>query len=245
MPTPRLRMFAGPNGSGKSTLNEVLPPEMLGIYLNPDEIERDLKQHGSVDLGRFQVTASQDELVRSFEESALLKEAGHRGFDGIRLEGTELTFSDIFIDSYIASVLVSFLRMKLLESKQSLTLETVMSHSSKVNLLQQAQNAGYRTYLYYIATEDPDINTLRVTNRVYHGGHSVPEDKIVNRYHRSLDLLFDAIAVTNRAYIFDNSGENEDRTWVAEITEGEEVEFMTDQIPVWFQKAVLDKIPAA
>lgn len=40
MSTPRLRMFAGPNGSGKSTLKEVIRAEMLGIYINPDEIER-------------------------------------------------------------------------------------------------------------------------------------------------------------------------------------------------------------
>jgi predicted ABC-type ATPase len=32
-------MFSGPNGSGKSTLKTVLPPELLGVYLNPDEIE--------------------------------------------------------------------------------------------------------------------------------------------------------------------------------------------------------------
>jgi predicted ABC-type ATPase len=40
---PRLRMFAGPNGSGKSTLKTVLPPELLGVYLNPDEIESQIR----------------------------------------------------------------------------------------------------------------------------------------------------------------------------------------------------------
>jgi len=34
-----MRVFAGPNGSGKSTLKSVLPPPLLGVYLNPDEIE--------------------------------------------------------------------------------------------------------------------------------------------------------------------------------------------------------------
>ena len=32
-------MFAGPNGSGKSVLKSYLPGPLLGIYLNPDEIE--------------------------------------------------------------------------------------------------------------------------------------------------------------------------------------------------------------
>ena len=35
----RLRMFAGPNGSGKSTFKSIIRPELLGIYINPDEIE--------------------------------------------------------------------------------------------------------------------------------------------------------------------------------------------------------------
>jgi predicted ABC-type ATPase len=61
-----------------------------------------------------------------------------------------------------------------------------MSHPSKVALLARAQMAGYRTYLYFIATDDPAINISRVRNRVKLGGHAVPEDRIVQRYHRSL-----------------------------------------------------------
>lgn len=39
---PRMRMFAGPNGSGKSTIKEVISEELLGIYVNPDEIEKEI-----------------------------------------------------------------------------------------------------------------------------------------------------------------------------------------------------------
>ena len=111
-------------------------------------------------------------------------------------------------------------------------------------MLKQAQAVGYRTYLYYIATEDPEINVNRVRNRVRLGGHPVPEDKIESRYHRSLDLLLEAIANADRAYIFDNSGENQERTWVAEITEGTTLELKTDQVPAWFKRVVLDRIPS-
>ena len=40
---PRLRMFAGPNGSGKSTIKSLLPADLLGIYINPDEIQLQLQ----------------------------------------------------------------------------------------------------------------------------------------------------------------------------------------------------------
>jgi predicted ABC-type ATPase len=34
MDTPSLRMFAGPNGPRKSTIKSVVPPELLGLYLD-------------------------------------------------------------------------------------------------------------------------------------------------------------------------------------------------------------------
>jgi predicted ABC-type ATPase len=144
----------------------------------------------------------------------------------------------------LASVAGDFLRQKLLELRLSFTFETVMSHRSKVELLAKARKAGYRTYLYFVATEDPAINVSRVRNRVNLGGHPVPEDRIVSRYQRSLDLLMEAIRLTNRAYIFDNSGDNAERkhSWIAEITDGRDIELKSDQIPVWFKRSVLDKI---
>lgn len=46
MSIPRLRMFAGPNGSGKSTIKSMVPDGLLGVYLNPDEIQQDIEGCG-------------------------------------------------------------------------------------------------------------------------------------------------------------------------------------------------------
>jgi predicted ABC-type ATPase len=115
-----------------------------------------------------------------------------------------------------------------------------MSSTDKVETLKKAQSFGYRTYLYFVATEDPNINLSRIRHRVRTGGHNVPEDKAVARYYRSLELLIEAIKFSNRAYIFDNSGET--KTWIAEITNGTDVELKVDEIPTWFQKYVLEKL---
>ena len=149
------------------------------------------------------------------------------------------------VNSYFASVVAAYLRQQLMKQRASLTLETVMSSPDKVQLLKQAQLPGYRTYLYFIATDDAEINISRVRNRVKQGGHSVPEDKIVSRYHRSIDLLAEAIRFTNRAYVFDNSGNNQERTWLAEITDGRILEIKARQLPAWFDQAVLQKITSA
>ena len=40
----------GKNGSGKSTLNNIISKELLGVYINPDEIEKEIKQFDFLDL---------------------------------------------------------------------------------------------------------------------------------------------------------------------------------------------------
>jgi predicted ABC-type ATPase len=213
-------MFAGPNGSGKSTLKSVIPKELLGVYLNPDEIEQEIRDLGFLDFNAYGVPAEVNEVLGFFKGSSFLISAGF-GDAATRLDFSNgrLNFTSGEVNSYLASVAADFLRQKLLEQKVSFTLETVMSHQSKVELLEQAQLAGYRTYLYFVATDDPAINISRVKSRVKLGGHAVPENRIASRYYRSLDLLMDAIHRTNRAYIFDNSGDNKEKkhTWLAEI----------------------------
>lgn len=248
METPRMRMFAGPNGSGKSVLKSYLPTPLLGVYLNADEIEADVRGCGFLDLRGFDIETTAEEILPFFLEAGLLKQYGRIAMaKKLSFENHRLHFPDGNMDSYLASVVAAFLRMKLLEAQTSFTFETVMSHPSKVDMLKQAQGAGYRTYLYYVATDDPAINISRVENRVKLNGHDVPPDLVEKRYYRSLDLLMEAIRYTHRAYIFDNSTDNADNThtWLAEITGGSRMEFKTGLIPAWFKRAVLDKAAGA
>lgn len=236
-------MFAGPNGSGKSTLKTVLRLELLGVYLNPDDMEREMKAKGFLDLDAYCVNTTQAEARTFFRQSEFLNATGSADVaEKVSVSDRRLILDGDAVNSYVASVTADFFRQRLLDARASFTLETVMSHPGKVALLAEAQRLGYRTYLYFIATDDPEINVSRVRSRVRLGGHDVPEDKIVKRYHASLSLLMDAIRKTNRAYIFDNSGEGREHTWLAEVTDGKELEMKTDQMPAWFKHAVWDKI---
>jgi predicted ABC-type ATPase len=237
---PRLRMFAGPNGSGKSTIKSVIRSELLGVYINPDEIEKDIRNGDFLDLRSFQVRTTAAEILAFFENSTLLANAELLDeAELLSFNDDKLSFHNVIVNSYFASVAADFIRHKLLETGTSFTFETVMSSPDKVAFLQKAQRRGYHTYLYYVATEDPIINILRVQRRVSLGGHPVAEDKIIARYGRSLDLLVDAIRHTNRAYIFDNS--THQQIWTAEITDGEFLEMKTNRMPAWFKTAVWDK----
>lgn len=240
---PRLRMFAGPNGSGKSTIKSVVPPKLLGVYLNPDEIQKDIEEREFLNVRDYGVETTREEILSFFANSTLLQKAELDDEAAyLRFTDGKLSFHEVIVNAYFASVAADFLRRKLLEQRVSLSFETVMSSPDKIALLETAQRLGYRTYLYYVATDDPAINVARVKARVNLGGHDVPEDKIVSRYHRSLGLLLKAVAHTNRAYLFDNSRHGGERLWVAEITDGRDLELKCDPMPSWFQKAVWEKI---
>ncbi|SER85879.1 hypothetical protein [Giesbergeria anulus] len=73
---PRLRMFAGPNGSGKSTLKEILKPEWLGVYINADDLEAEIRANGFVSLHDFGVEATQAQLRDFFANSTFLIKEG-------------------------------------------------------------------------------------------------------------------------------------------------------------------------
>jgi predicted ABC-type ATPase len=125
---------------------------------------------------------------------------------------------------------VEFIRYQLLAARQTMTFETVMSHPSKLDFLRQAKANGYRTYLYFVATKDWGINIDRVKERVKRGGHPVSRDKIIERYFRSLGLLYEAVKLVDRAYVFDNSLEPQ---LIVRITDGREVEYEVTSIPDW------------
>lgn len=71
-----------------------------------------------------------------------------------------------------------------------------------------------------MSTDDPSINRGRVANRVEHGGHDVPPDRVEARYHRCLANLPAAIRAARQSLIFDNSRPERPFRFLAEIEDG-------------------------
>lgn len=106
--------------------------------------------------------------------------------------------------------------------------ETVMSTERNLKLLQKAKEKGYFIRCYYILTVDPMINVQRVKSRVKSGGHDVPEEKIISRYDRALDLVKEVVAVSDICHIYDNSEEKPFR-----IFKKRKTEYFYDECPDW------------
>jgi predicted ABC-type ATPase len=217
-----MRVFAGPNGSGKTTIfKEILRNSKvnLGVYINADEIEMQLKEFQTVDFNQFQISVSDVQLKAFFIQSTFspVKRSEPDLFQKLTVEKNVLTISTA-VDSYLAADLAEFVRQCLVAQEISFTYETVLSFPDKIKFLEETRKKGYNVYLYFIATEDPDININRVNVRVAQNGHFVAPEIIRNRYYRSLNNLKNAVKQTNRAYIFDNTGTS--ANLVAEITDG-------------------------
>lgn len=222
MSTKRMRVFAGPNGSRKTTIfNEILRNSKvnLGVYVNADEIELQLKEYQTIDFNQFQISVSAGQLKAFFIQSTFspVKRSEPDLFNKLSVENNVLTILTA-VDSYLAADLAEFIRQCLVAQEISFTYETVLSFPDKIKFLEETRKKGYKVYLYFIATEDPDININRVNVRVAQNGHFVAPEIIRNRYYRSLNNLKNAVKQTNRAYIFDNTGNS--ANLVAEITDG-------------------------
>lgn len=91
-----------------------------------------------------------------------------------------------------------------MNSRESFITETVFSHPSKVDLVDEAARLEYLVHLHVILVPVA-VTVARVVDRVRRGGHDVPEHKIRTRYDRLWDLIADARGRADRVEFFDNS----------------------------------------
>ncbi|MBK8344761.1 MAG: zeta toxin family protein [Bacteroidetes bacterium] len=243
MSNPRLRVFAGPNGSGKSTLFDAFSKKYnTGIFLNADLIENELRINGFIDLSEFGLNLKQsdfDEFITTERAESLINKAVDENHKiNISLKENILVDEGIGTHSYEGALISLFLRHHLQEKNIDFCFETVMSHPSKIDEIKEAKLKGYKTYLYFICTDDPEVNISRVENRVEKGGHNVAQDKISTRYYNTLKNLFNMVEVVDKCYFFDNSGE--EIKLIAKISENKlSLEVEPSELPNWFVENVL------
>lgn len=98
-------------------------------------------------------------------------------------------------------------RIKELSSKEhSFAFETTMASKSFVTYLTKFKEQGYEINLLYIWLVTPELAVQRVQRRVESGGHNIPIDVIIRRYHRSMrNFIYDYIPLADRWILCDNS----------------------------------------
>ena len=98
--------------------------------------------------------------------------------------------------------------------------ETTLSGRAHLRLVRRLKADGWRVELVYLALPSVEVATLRVAERVRHGGHHISLPDIERRFVRSLDRLFDDyVALVDRAVCFFNVGPT---PWLVFTQEGEQ-----------------------
>jgi predicted ABC-type ATPase len=107
--------------------------------------------------------------------------------------------------AYAAAGIAADTRTALIAAGQPFIAETVFSHPSKLELIEQAHDAGFTVFLHVLLVPE-ELAVWRVAHRVDAGGHAVPEDKIRARYQRLWPLVVAAMSRADVATVYDNSG---------------------------------------
>lgn len=124
-----------------------------------------------------------------------------------------------------------------LAERRSFIQETTLSGNAHLKLMEQAKQARMRVRLVYVGLESPTLCAIRVAERVAKGGHNIPPGDIKRRYQRSLTNLKKALAIANRAQVFDNSSIRQPARRILETEKGRVI-YKARDLPAWAAKAI-------
>lgn len=124
-------------------------------------------------------------------------------------------------------------RERCLKQKTSFVFETVFSAEDKIDFILRAKAAGFFIRIFFIATESPTINAARIANRVMAGGHSVPIDKIITRYYKSIFNCETIADKVDRLYLYDNSIDGRIARPLFRLTDGVLGKMYVTEVPEW------------
>lgn len=134
--------------------------------------------------------------------------------------------------SYRAAELADARRREHLSRGVDFVSESTFSHPSKLELISAAKSAGFRVVLYHVNLRSPELSVFRVARRYEEGGHDVPEDKVRARFARSPELIRQAVLLSDRAYVYDNSRLNVEPALALRFRDGHVVQ-ISGQVPAW------------
>ncbi|MDX1009995.1 zeta toxin family protein [Sinorhizobium medicae] len=143
--------------------------------------------------------------------------------------------------SYKAAEVARDRRAELFGAGKSFATETVFSHPSKLEIIEEARSRGYIVIVMHVGVESPDLSVARVKGRAGKGGHDVPEEKIRTSYTRGQPLIRAAILRSDRGMVFDNSRLNEPPRQVLAFANGRLLQ-AAYQLPDWVLSVYADDL---
>jgi len=95
---------------------------------------------------------------------------------------------------------------ELASQRESFAFESTLASRSYAPWISELQSEGYTFHLLFLWVRSPDISIERVKERVRLGGHDVPDEIILRRYHRGVRNFLDLYqGLANTWVVYDNS----------------------------------------
>jgi predicted ABC-type ATPase len=143
--------------------------------------------------------------------------------------------------AYQAAEIAEQRRRDHLAARKPFVSESTFSHPSKLDLLREAQQAGFAIVMYHVNVRSPELSVMRVAGRVQAGGHDVPESKIRERYTRNQQLIRQAILESDRGFVYDNSQLGQPPA-LALAFKGGQVVRTSSRVPAWARELYADEL---
>jgi predicted ABC-type ATPase len=138
------------------------------------------------------------------------------------------------------------LAQQYIQSESSFVVETTFAGNTYIKLMREAKSRGWLVVLMYIGIDNPNMNVLRVADRVKLGGHDVPREDILRRYDRSLANLNKAAKIVDELILYDNSTDAGHQLIAATLfqrgcaNESYRTVIYVSELPSWVVKANLN-----
>ena len=128
-----------------------------------------------------------------------------------------------------------------IEQGRDYIFETTLGGNTIPLLISRAAARGHRVVIWYVGLESPETHIDRVQARVRRGGHDIPEEKIRERFDRSIENLITLIPHVDELKLFDNSvdvdlaaGESPEVRGLLHVRDGEIVSSVAlADVPDW------------
>jgi predicted ABC-type ATPase len=126
------------------------------------------------------------------------------------------------------------------KADRSFVIETVLSSDKYKPILRTALAKGFLVLFVYVVLDSVEEAIGRVADRVHHGGHDVPVEKIRSRWPRSLANLPWFWKQASRSLVYFNGSSVPEPVLMAE-RRGPEISFMLDPPALWALRSLLPR----
>lgn len=114
----------------------------------------------------------------------------------------------------------------LLKNEDDFMIESNLAKNTDYEWMEKMIKRGYELILFFLCTDDVNININRVQRRIKEGGHSISPEIIIHRYKMSLTYLKGKLYLFKEVSFIDNS--TDEAIEMANIKDGVLTEFFAN-----------------